>query len=497
MVTFSRLLKKRIFNVLVVSFLLAVAGILFIHSTTLTERTPPNIILIIGDDISWDDIGCYGNPTVKTPHIDQLAREGLRFTNMYVTSSSCSPSRTSILTGRYPHNTGAAELHSPLPAHLAFFPEQLKLSGYYTALLGKWHEGPATKRAYDTLLAGEKLNGPGGEDQWLNVLRVRPKNKPFFFWLAPFDAHRNWSADKFPNAHKPETDVTIPPTLVDTKETRQDMASYYNEIGRLDHYVGELQQELKRQGIAENTLIVFMADNARPFPGSKTRLQDRGLKTPFLMCWPVGIPKRNVVDALISSVDLAPTLLSLASIRPASSIQGTSFAELLTHPKKEFRKYVFGEHNWHDYEAYERSVRTKDFLYILNERTALDNGGPIDGNQSPAALSLKKVHKVQKLTTLQEDVFVVPRPHEEFYDNRVDSLQIQNRIQDVTYASVINTLRNVLKTWQNQTGDTVPKQLTPDWYDREQGTPLPAKDKRGEMPGAAKKADRIEAKGPF
>lgn len=116
----------------------------------------PNIILIIADDIGWNDLGCYGNKTIRTPNIDNLAKTGMKFTNAYVTSSSCSPSRSSIITGRYPHNTGSAELHTPLPTHLSFFPELLKDKGYYTVQAGKWHEGAHTKRAYDTMITGEK-----------------------------------------------------------------------------------------------------------------------------------------------------------------------------------------------------------------------------------------------------------------------------------------------------------------------------------------------------
>ncbi|MFT4032843.1 MAG: sulfatase [Siphonobacter sp.] len=462
---------------------------------SIRAQKQPNIIFIIADDISLEDIGCYGNPAIKTPNIDQLAKDGLRFTNVYVTSSSCSPSRTSILTGRYPHNTGAAELHSELPAHLTYFPEQLQKAGYYTALLGKWHEGKQTRRAYDTLIVGETLNGPGGENQWITTLQNRPKDKPFFFWLAPFDAHRDWSADDFPNAHNPQTEVRVPSTLVDTKETRQDLASYYNETGRLDFYVGELRKELEREGIADNTILIFTSDNARPFPGSKTRLTDRGIRTPFVMSWAKGITKRGTVPALVSSIDIAPTLLGLAGAASPTSIQGKSFAQLLQHPETAFRTFIFAEHNWHDYEAYERCVRTKDFLYILNLRPHLDNGGPIDANQSPAAKALKNARP--QLTLLQEDTFLKPRPQEEFYDLRKDPEQLHNQIANDTYLKERTQLIRTLRLWQQQTGDTAPVKLTPDWYDRETGQALPAKGIRGEMPGAAKQADHINAKGPF
>ncbi|MCF0064623.1 sulfatase [Dyadobacter chenwenxiniae] len=457
----------------------------------------PNIIFIIGDDISWDDIGAYGNNKIKTPNLDKLAKDGLRFTNMYLTASSCSPSRSSILTGRYPHNTGAAELHSPLPAHLKYFPELLKQQGYFSALVGKWHEGPNTRRAYDTLLVDRKANGEGGELQWNNLLKARPKDKPFFFWLAPFDAHRPWSAKTDGPQHNPETDIAVPPTLVDTKETRQDLAFYYNEISQLDQYVGELRQELERQGIADNTLIIFTADNGRPFPGSKTRLYDAGVKTPFIVSWPAGIKAGQVCESLISSIDIAPTLLEVAGVKPAETVQGTSFATLFKSPEKAFRKYVFAEHNWHDYAAYERSVRSKDFLYIMNKRPEWDNGGPIDANQSPSAKALKAAKASGGLTVLQNDALLKPRPAEEFFDNQKDPLQTKNEVGNKAYAAQVNELRRMLKQWQDETGDTEPANLTPDWYDRETGEPTASKDKRGEMPGAARKADHIHLKGPF
>lgn len=476
-------------------YILAVLFLAFAQQSF--ARQPVNIIFIIGDDISWDDIGAYGNTKVKTPNLDRLAKEGLKFTNMFLTTSSCSPSRTSILTGRYPHNTGAAELHSPLPAHLKFFPELMQQRGYFTALAGKWHEGPVTKRAYDTLLVNQALNGEGGEEQWINLLKSRPKQKPFFLWLSPYDAHRPWSKTTNGPQHEPDSDIAVPPTLVDDAGTRLDLSSYYNEIARLDHYVGLLEKELAVQGLSENTLILFIADNGRPFPGSKTRLTDAGIKTPFLVKWPAGIRPGQVSESLVSAIDIAPTLLELAGIQAGITFQGRSFAKLFKNPGQEFRKYIFAEHNWHDYEAYERAVRTKDFLYIINKRTQFDNGGPIDANQSPAAKSLKVSRQNGKLTPLQNDAFEVPRPAESFFDQSKDPLQTTDLIQNQAYNNQIQALKKILAQWTQETGDTVPQELTPDWYDRVTGEPLPAKDRRGEMPGASKRADHMHAKGPF
>jgi len=457
----------------------------------------PNIILIIADDISWDDIGCYGNKGVHTPNLDRLARQGIRFTNAFVTSSSCSPSRSSIITGRYPHNTGAAELHTPLPAHLTYFPELLKKSGYYTAQAGKWHEGPNTKRAYDTLIAGD-VNGAGGEEQWIRLLQDRPVNKPFFLWLAPYDAHREWQDDpKFPS-HK-ISDVTVPPALVDTKGTREDLVAYYNEIARLDSWIGRLEKELASQKIDKNTMIVFMSDNGRPFPGSKTRLYDSGVKTPLIIKYPNGISKTGIAcNSLISSIDIAPTLLRLANVETVESIQGKSFDVLLRSPASAFRNYIFTEHNWHDYEAYERAVRTDRYLLISNLRPQLANQGPLDAVNSPSFKALLKANSSKvSLTPLQQDVLDSSRSSHEFFDVMNDPFQKTNKVNDRANEMEIRSLAKVLQQWQEETGDTWPANLTKDWYGRINGETLPGEGKRGEMPGAARSADRINRPGPF
>ncbi|RQP17445.1 MAG: heparan N-sulfatase [Parapedobacter sp.] len=454
----------------------------------------PNIILIIGDDISYDDIGCYGNSKVKTPHIDSLSSQGIRFDNMYVTSSSCSPSRTSLLTGRYPHNTGAAELHEPLPAHLTFFPELLQQAGYYTALAGKWHEGPETARAYDRMEVGRK-NGEGGEERWMDVLDTAyASGRPFFLWLASVDAHRPWSADsQFNVLHDPEREVEIPPTLLGDGETRKDLASYYNEIGRLDSYVGKIVHSLRKKKILDHTVIIFMADNGRPFPGSKTRLQDRGLKVPFIVYWPQRIGQTAVTEALCSGVDVGPTILDMASVMPSPDMQGKSFLSVLKNPSLSFRNHVFSEHNWHDFEAYERAVRTKDYLYVYNGRPQFDNGGSMDVRESPSYGVLEKQLSSGKLSELQREPFTKPRPQEEFYVMSSDSLQIRNEINNASYKRQIRQLRRVLRRWQRETGDTEPKVLT-----HPVAKPGGGFSKvKGEMPGASRDATHNNNKGPF
>jgi len=464
--------------------LFLLAGLLIILSTIIYADNRPNIVFIIADDVGWNDVGCYGNTVVKTPNIDKLAKEGLQFNNAFLTASSCSPSRCSIISGKYPHSNGAAELHTPLPEKEIPFPLLLRNSGYYTAQAGKWHMGPSVYRAFDRYTDNNGYdNGDGGEANWIRFLEERPKDKPFFFWFASYDAHRPWGADTFQITHNPG-DMQLPIYFADTPETRQDLASYYNEIARFDYYVGLVKKELKKQGVLDNTLIIVMADNGRPFPRSKTRVYDSGMKTPFVVYWPNGIKKTGgTSESLVSAVDIAPTLLSLAGVKIPNEYQGVSFIPLLNNPSKEVRSMVFSEHNWHDYEAYERMVRTKDFLYVLNERPNLSNGGPADSKQSATQKALNEVRDKGQLTPAQADVFVVPRPREELFDVKNDPQQLLNLASVPDYQEKLKEMRKMVKSWQSKTGDTTPENLTPDWFDRETGEPLKITKKRGSMPG--------------
>ena len=459
-------------------------GSIIAGSLPVLSQERPNIVLFIADDVSWNDLGCYGNDVVKTPNIDRMAKEGLTFTNAFLTASSSSPSRCSIISGRYPHSNGAAELHTPLPENEIPFPLLLKQNNYYTCQAGKWHFGPSVHRAFDlhTDVKGSN-DGNGGENNWVRFIRDRPKDKPFFCWFAAHDAHREWGADTFRITHDPMK-VKIPPYFADTPETRQDIVSYYNEIARFDFYIGKVREELDRQGVLENTLIIVMADNGRPFPRNKTRVYDSGMKTPFIVFWPDGIRKQGgITSSLISAIDIAPSVLELAGIKTSERYQGKSFIPILRNPKTEIRKTVFSEHNWHDYEAHERMVRTKDFLYVLNSRPNLTNCGPADSKQSPTQASLNKLRDQGKLTPAQADIFVAPRPAEELYDVLKDPEQLLNLASLPEYQGNLLELRSMLKQWQSDTGDTTPDDLTYDWYDRETGKALKTEQKRGTMPG--------------
>ncbi|HPE76804.1 MAG TPA: sulfatase [Draconibacterium sp.] len=477
--------------------ILIVAFAMFLITSISAQTVKPNIILFIADDVSWDDLGCYGNRDVKTPNIDKLASQGIRFDNFFLTASSCSPSRNSIITGRYPHNTGACELHTEPPLEMVSFPEILRQNGYYTAQSGKFHMGKYAMRGFDETSEGKEI-GDGGEELWLETIKNRPKEKPFFFWFAALDAHRPWGINPFSGTHD-STQITPPDYLVNGQKTKTDLSHYYDEIARFDNYIGLIAEELKRQNELENTLILIMADNGRPFPHSKTRVNDRGMKTPFIAFWPDGIgTERRVCNGLVSAIDIAPAILELAGTKIPESIQGVSFAKLLKNPENSFRSYVFAEHNWHDYEAHERMVRTNEFLFILNSRPQFTNLGPADAVGSPSFADLTELKNEGKLSKEQAEIFIEPRPTEELYFNVNDKNQFKNFAFQEKYKEKQNELKLILLEWMNETGDNIPGKLTADWYEKTPGYIKTTEfGIRGEMPGKAKSATKNNNKGKF
>ena len=475
-------------------------------NVVMAER--PNVIFFIADDVSWNDYGCYGNSAARTPNIDSLASGGIRFDRAYLTASSCSPSRSSIVTGRYPHNNGkAAELHQPISGNLTWFPERLREAGYYTALSGKHHMTSTAKRpkAFDHVDGGRVPGNSGGSANWLPLTKDRPKDKPFFFWFASYDAHRGWDADKqwHPELYGPKhraKDVVVPPFLADDEKTRSDLASYYNEVTRFDYHIGLVVDELKRQDALENTLIFVLADNGRPFPRAKTRLHDSGMKTALVAHWPAGFAWSGPSDQLVSVIDLAPTALKAAGVEIPETVQGQAMQPLFASAEAFIRRYAFSEHNWHDYEAFGRSVRSGDYLLIQNERPYLAWQGPADSVRSDSHKALQSLQQSGELNTAQSDLFLSPRPRIALYDVSNDPHQLINLAGKSEHAKVQSELTAVLDRWADETHDSVPKKLSPDTFHRETGERLPKDqvDAAGaQTPGEDRDADQVTASGPF
>ena len=468
--------------------LFLLTGALSFVSCQKEEETPPNFIFFLTDDISFSDIGCYGNDFVHTPHIDRMAAGGLVFDNACLTASSCSPTRCSIITSRYPHNTGAPELHTPLPGNQVMFPELLRQAGYYTVLSGKNHMGGVVERAFDTITGG---GGPGHEQHWIPLLQDRPRDKPFFCWFASVDAHRPWQFDSTAVRYDPDS-VKVPPMLYDGPETRQDLAGFYHEVSRTDYYLGEIIKELERQGIADQTYIVYCGDNGRPFPRCKVRLYESGIKPPFIVTGP-GV-KKGRTGALVSVIDIGPTLLELAHVPRHPRMQGVSFKKILEEPASATRDFAFAEHNWHVYQGHERMVRFGDWMYIRNwfpdRRVMCVESAPV----FPAGKELWEAYEEGRTRPEQEDIFQVSRPEEELYHVADDPFQFDNLAGKQAYLDTLSFMREVMNCWVSETGDHVPDPITPDreTLDRDQYEDF----QRGEMAGARFGADTVTRTGP-
>lgn len=439
-------------------FLLALLGC----STPAPAFTPTNFVVFIADDLGEGDLGCYGHPVLKTPNIDRLAAEGMRFDRMFLTISSCSPSRASILTGLYPHNTRAEDLHQPLPAEQSTLARYLRISRYRFAV-GKWHLGDAEKANWDRVVeCGSDL-----PEKAIAELRSRPADRPFFAWIASWDPHRPW--DEVPPAHDPAK-VVVPPYLPDHPDIRKEIAKYYDEIARLDRQVGEIMAELERQNILERTMVVFMSDNGMPFPRAKTTLYDSGIRTPFIVRGP-GVARGAVQSGLASSIDLAPTILERAGVLQRS-MHGRSLLRMLGDPSEPGRTAVFAEANWHDFDQFSRAVRTDRYLLVRNYYKERPLWNSVDSIHSPTWRALLALRKEGKLTPGQEYLFQAPRPFEEVYDLAADPHGFKNVVDDPSHGEAVARLRNLLDHWRADTDDLMPPQPVPDGWTRE-GVPLP------------------------
>ncbi len=465
----------------------------------------PNLVLIIADDVSANDLGCYGNPTVRTPHLDKLAAKGQRWTRGYLTASVCSPSRCSMISGRYPHNSGAPELHTVLPEGQPLFPLQLKKAGYWCAQAGKWHMGDYPHKAFDKTIEDKKENGESGCRQWVPLLRERPKNKPFFLWLASFDAHREWQPDADGKPHDPKK-IRLPESLLDTASTRTDLAAYHNEVQRLDRYVGEVVKELKTQGVLDNTVVLFISDNGRPFPRAKRWNTEEGSRIPWIMHWPAGLSGAGkTCDQLASVIDIAPSFLELAGAKIPAAIQGRSLLAQIADPKAKVCDYVFAERNWQVEYCHERMLRHGEWSYYRNAAPELAHFGFVNATfyKMPAYADVwRHFREGKSLTPVQKTIFQQPRPTEQMFNLNDDPMEINDLAGSAEHQDTLEKLRSVMDQWIKQTDDTVPssKRRTPDRMDRLTGKRLyegfhPGPSKY-EVPGQSSNATTINHPGP-
>lgn len=427
----------------------------------------PNIIIFIADDQGYGDLGCYGNQAIKTPHVDQLAREGMRLDLAFLTISSCSPSRASILTGRYPHNTNAEDLHQPLPDEQRTMAQYLRQAGYYCASIGKWHLGNQQRKHWDQVV---ECAAAVTAENAVEVLRAVPEGRPFFLWIASKDPHRPYQLNSIAQPHQP-ADVRVPPYLPDHPKIRKELALYYDEVSRFDECVGFVRAELERSDQLDQTLIVYLSDNGMPFPRAKTTLYDSGLRTPFVVRWPAKVPVGSVQRNLFSVVDLAPTLLAIVGIEQ-DTMQGHDASAMWFDLRVAGRDAVYAEANWHDFEKFTRCVRTADWKLIRNYYWDVPLWNSVDSINSITWTGLLEMKRAGKLTPAQNFLFQEPRPFEELYDLRADPHELKNIVHERAVASQLAELRTKLDNWRVNTADHMPDRRRLDGWTRD-GNPLP------------------------
>ena len=432
---------------------------------TLKAQIAPNILVFIADDAGWKDFGCYGNEAIKTPHVDYLAENGLKFNNVFLTSPQCSPSRTSILTGQFAHTLRTEDLHTPLASNYTIIPGYLKEKGYYSGLIQKAHLGPDAIKQFDFF-------DPATNESQINEFNTfldNAGNKPFFMWYAFSDPHRDYQKNTIPEPHNPDK-VIVPPYLVDTPETRKDIALYYDEISRLDKNIGLAIKSLEERGLIENTLIIFLSDNGSPFTRAKGTLYDAGIKTPFIFYWKGKITPNQINNQLFSVINLAPTILDIAGISPKKDMFGKSMYQLIQGKTIDADKYIYSERNWHDCDEHIRTVRSDTFKLIKNAYIEWPHGTAADLASSPSHQELVKLKQEGKLKPEQLLIFQTPRPTIELYNVIEDPEEFNNLASDRKYRKIIQELHEELYNWMKKTNDFHPsKRRRMDGTDRVTG----------------------------
>ncbi|MDP8244127.1 MAG: sulfatase [Candidatus Hinthialibacter antarcticus] len=425
----------------------------------------PNIIWIIADDVGGRDIACYGHPTIRTPTIDALAKGGLQFTNAFVTISSCSPSRCSVFTGKYPHSTGADNLHDPLPANQAIVPELLAPAGYHTGSVGKLHLGDAAAKKFHSV--------KGKVTDWSSFMDERPKQQPFFLQMGFVDAHRPFDRGCIDKPYTHE-EIVVPRYLPDIPIVRENLAGFYDEITRMDQEIGKLMDHLRENNLLENTLIIFWGDNGMPFPRAKTTMYDSGISTPLIAFWPRMIQPQQKYDGLVSTVDIAPATLQAAGVEVPSDMQGVSLTDQVMNPSEHERDYIFAEANWHDFDEHIRAVRDKRYKYIHNAfpERALETSA--DSLNTPMFEEIRKLRDANQLTQEQMLLFRSRRAEEELYDITADPNEFYNLAYDPAYQKVLVRMRKRLDQWIQETNDIPPDDSLPNEFHPETGKRIKA-----------------------
>lgn len=425
-----------------------------------TTATRPNVVLLISDDQSVGDVGAYGNPIVATPNVDTLARDGMAFDRAFAPEAMCTPSRSSIYTGLWPIRHGAHHNHQFVKDGVQSVAQYFGAQGYRVALAGKSHVGPEAAFPFEFLpgshIGPEQVRIDGQMDGILAV--IRDTAGPFFLVVADSRPHTIESEPggwPDPVLYAPG-DVVLPPYLVDTPETRYERAGYYDLITQLDDHVGRILGEIDAAGKARDTIVVYLADHGAGFAFEKWTNYEAGLRVPLLVRWPGHVRAGVRTGAMVSLVDLLPTLLDLAGAPPVAGLDGRSFAPVLRGERATHRDLVYALHsnvgivNGGPYPI--RSVRDARWHYVRNLLPDATFGNNVTvvgqgGWQSWVARAGDDPFAAARVSRYQH------RPPEELYDLDADPAELDDVASDPASAGVLTRLRAALDAWMAEQGD--------------------------------------------
>jgi arylsulfatase A-like enzyme len=404
----------------------------------MSERLP-NIVLVHSHD-TGRYVQPYGHQVV-TPNIQRLADQGLLFRQAFAASPMCSPSRAALLTGRWPHSNGMFGL-----AHRGFEltdPTQhiihtLRDAGYFTAMVGEQHvSGDPEDLGYDLVIDADTSHAHDVAPAAVALVRDRPP-EPFFLSVGFFETHRDYFE---PTSVRDMLYSAPPANLPDSPVTRRDMASFKQSARALDHGVGAVLSVLDEMELADDTIVILTTDHGIPFPGAKATLSDRGLGVLLIVRGPYGFHGGRVNDALVSQIDIFPTICELIGIDAPEHLQGRSLVPAVRGHARDVNDAVYGELTYHAAYDPQRAIRTRRHKYV---RRWGDRDLPVLPNidDSPS-----------KDLLLQHGYAEIPRPREELYDLLFDPNEAHNLAGSPDHADVIAALRDRLETWMQTTDD--------------------------------------------
>lgn len=443
---------------------LLAAGLLLTIAGRAQER-PPNFLLIVADDVTYNDLPLYGGPNIATPNIDGLAREGLTFDRAYLAMAMCNPCRTELYTGLYPFRSGSSWNHSAARAGTRSVVHHFGELGYRVGLAGKKHVSPAESFRFESVPgignAHEPAPRPNLErDGILDFMRRDPA-QPFLLVTAFHEAHAPWtvgSPEKLDSAA-----LVLPENLADTPLTREQFAAYLAEVVAWDWAVGEVLAALQDSGQAENTIVLLTSEQGSAYPGNKWTNWNTGVHTALVVRWPGKIAPGRRTDALVQYADVLPTLVAAAGADPAGQFDGSSFLPVLLGRASSHREYVYFMHNnVPEGPAYPiRAVADENWHYIHNlapENLYIEKhmmGGfrtpwfweswlAATGPGAGAAINRRAAELVNRF---------MRRPPEQLYAARGDPYQMRNLINNRSLAEVRARLTKALRGWMREQGD--------------------------------------------